>query len=187
MKYIAIIFLAVLSCSAATIGLEDLSGPTSDYDQNDVQLLTTGLSFHTLEPWTFVAPPGYAETPFPEPAHYFDYAVAGRQVGVWIIGGETTAVITPLISINGGDWMPISGFLGLSTTAGDLIRFGVLNDGTVLSSDPSQNLDGKSYSVVADEISLSASRGRQDAPEPASVLLIGGGLAVMGLWRRRRA
>ncbi len=185
-KYFALLIVAVLSCSAATIGLEDWANPHSDYDYNDIEIFATGLTLHTLNPWTFVPPDGYAETPFPGPASYFDYGVVSGPISATVISSQTTASITPLLSVNGGAWSPIIGLIQLATTPGDVIRFGIFQEGQgVTSSDPAQNRDGKSYGVVATDCPAGVPVPlTPEVPEPLTAGLIGAGLVVMWVLRR---
>jgi hypothetical protein len=178
-----------MQASTIQVGFEDWKSPASDYDYNDAELNVSGLTFHTLAPWTFTPPPGYHETPFPAPADYFDYAISSGPALFAYIGAQSSsaAVDMPYVSVNSGPWQLIGhGTLTLNTSPGDRIYFALLAGPNWLYADPARNSDSKGYAVV----SVAQSFGPPPSdpgtvPEPATFALTG--IACIAIaWRLRR-
>lgn len=180
------LFMGLALCCACRaeiiIGLEDLStyDTSFDADHNDATARVYGVDFHTLGPFTPPAPfTGYNESPFPQPAQFFDYGVATGPVIVAWSGGEASFANTILVRIGSSGWLPVpnTAWLYYNATAGDRVDFAVKNSYNEFYSDPAMNSDGYLHAVAWGT--------EPQVPEPATFLLIGG--ALVGLaWRRRR-
>jgi hypothetical protein len=174
-KLVILSLLAVLSCSASTIiGFEDWQGAGSDRDFNDMEYTVTGLTFDTYAPFVFTPPPGYSETPFPQPAQYFDWAyTASGSTSITFLSSQTSGNDSVWLSVAGGMWQEIGTSLTLSGIApGEIVDFRIDAGGHDLYAYPFLNRDGLGYAVV-----------HQDAPEPETWVGMLIGLTLGGISR----
>lgn len=178
----AIMLFASVS-DAAIVGLENLPRG-GDKDYNDVQLTTSGLTFHLAGDFVFVAPPGYLEVPFPS-GYLFDYATVTGSGAVTFLSHQSAYDDVALVRIGSGAWLdvPTSGSLAIIAPVGTVVLFGVRSPGhESFYSDPTLNSDGQYHAVVTgvpgDEV-----------PEPAYDGVLGLcfiGAYVVLAWAKRR-
>lgn len=183
MKHIGkLIICAVLSAfaaSAATVGFEDIFGLAgSDRDFNDIQIITSGLTFHLMGTYVLSPLPGYSEIPLPD-GYFFDYAILDTGGGMITFDSiqSSASNLTAMVRIGFGIWrdVPTAGSLLLSGAPGTTVAFGMHRDGATFYSDPAANGDGLYHAAVTGIPTDST-------PEPGTLALIGLGL----VWIARR-
>ncbi len=185
-KAVLFLSLAITAIAAPiyTVGFEDLKGPmpTSDRDFNDTVFQVTGLTFHSTGTWLQPSPPAYpSETPFPFPvADYFDTATATGNLISTFLFQQTAYAETAYIKVGTGSWFAIVGSLSLSASAGDPVYFRLDVPGGTLYPEAPANSDGLPHAIEA----TASPNQTADVPEPASLILIGCGLVLIG-WHRR--
>lgn len=186
MKTLFAFFALALAGRADIIGFEDWQHPLSDRDFNDAEYTTTGLDFHRHAPFSFTAPPGYHETPFPGPAEYFDYATVAQDVSTIVfLSGETSGHDLLQVSLNGSWWITVHNGITMYVDPGERVDFRLDTGGNLLYSDPARNIDGLGYGVVQDALPP-PNDPVPSVPEPGSLVLAATGVVIIFAARRKR-
>lgn len=177
MLAVCLVVMVAYPAQAATVGLENLAGPISDWDYNDVELTVTGLVFHLIGPYTFSNhDPLYTEIPLPD-GYLFDYAVVDSAAAVTFLSHQSAYNDTAIVKVGSAAWVdvPTSGGLSVSALTGTRVLFGIRSEGhQTYYSDPALNPDFRSHAAVT------------GIPEPACTHMAIGGMLVLLLLLVRR-